>query len=480
LSSDVGASTCAQDAEYLRRLNSCNDKYFDALTFACLSLIVGGSSIGSSTVRFFGSLSPVQLLNRLILNIHKAAAFVVMFVLAWTVLDLNNHKDAVRLYFLVVNVSTAATLCAVGRYTSNRGVTALIQRNALMAIVMSTVHVVLKITPPLFMQATMSILALWQDPVFQQHVLGQAADAVPTKAAAGSEVVKNDDQQKPKPEGLRQRKGKGKKAETDDAARTNPQSPSSKSGGSGRSSASGDQTFKDSVGACTKAMQLLTEALGKDGWDLKDTKSGVEIYLRQEGSFTFSMGCGVLECPPHVAMHVMEDLKIKPKIAPNWKRSETLHEFDPEALSSAGDSEWVPYKFKVVYSEIKAPFVSGRDAVGAVAQYYNPRTGALRQVCRSVVTTKCPVNKDFVRSNIINSSHEVTPLEGRTDACKMTIVAAVDPGGSIPTWVVNKLAPQNALIVHRISKLAEVSQSSNWPPLEANKALTAAQAKAKA
>jgi hypothetical protein len=472
--SDVGASTCAHDSDYLARLNSCNDKYFDALSFVCLSLVVGGSQFGSSTVHFVGSLSPIQLLNSLIVKIHKAAAFVIMFVLAWTVLDLNAHKDLVRIYFFCVNVGTAAVLCAVRRRTSDRAVGALIQRNALMAILIAITHVLLKITPPLFMQSTMSILALWQDPVFQQHVLGKAAP----KETRVSEVTESDKQEELKPE-LRQRKsrsGKAGKADSNESANTNPQTPtdSSKRSGSG---IEGDQTYKDSVNACGEAMQLMTEALKKKGWDLKDTKSGVEIYLRQEGSFTFSMGCGILPCPPHVVMHVMQDLKIKPKIAPNWRRSEKLHEFEPEALAT--DDDWTPYSFKVVYSELKAPFVSGRDVVGAVAQYYNPRTGGMRQVCRSVTTPKMPPTA-LVRSNIINSSHEVTPVEGDPNSCHMTIVAAVDPGGSIPTWVVNKLAPQNALMVNRLSKLTEVSQSNTWPPLESNKALAAIQAKTKA
>jgi hypothetical protein len=93
-----------------------------------------------------------------------------------------------------------------------------------------------------------------------------------------------------------------------------------------------------------------------------------------------------------------------------------------------------------------------------------------------VVTPKKPAAKGLVRSTILNSSHEVTPVEGRPDACRMTIVACVDPGGSIPKMVLNKAAPMNAMMVHRISKLAEVGNRSKWPALEANTALVAAQA----
>jgi hypothetical protein len=156
-----------------------------------------------------------------------------------------------------------------------------------------------------------------------------------------------------------------------------------------------DQAVADeSARACAEAMSLMSKALKKDGWDKQSAhKSGVEIYLRQEGGFAFSMGCGVLPCPPHVAMHVMEDLEVKPKIAPNWRRSETLYTFDPAMLATDIASDWMPFKFSVVYSELKAPMVSGRDAVGAIAQYYNLHTGAMRQVCRSVSTPKSPLQK---------------------------------------------------------------------------------------
>ncbi|MFB0952533.1 MAG: DMT family transporter, partial [Rhodospirillales bacterium] len=60
------------------------------------------------------------------------------------VLDLNAHKDLVRIYFFCVNVGTAAVLCAVRRRTSDRAVGALIQRNALMAILIAITHVLVR------------------------------------------------------------------------------------------------------------------------------------------------------------------------------------------------------------------------------------------------------------------------------------------------------------------------------------------------
>ena len=112
---DVGAHTCAHtEAKYLRRLATCNDTYFDALAFISLALIAGSTQLGLSLLQFFGAVGPVQLLNTHIFKrIDKAVAFVVMFVLAWTVLDLNANKELVRYYFFCANVGTAAILCAV-------------------------------------------------------------------------------------------------------------------------------------------------------------------------------------------------------------------------------------------------------------------------------------------------------------------------------------------------------------------------------
>jgi hypothetical protein len=44
-----------------------------------------------------------------------------------------------------------------------------------------------------------------------------------------------------------------------------------------------------------------------------------------------------------------------------------------------------------------------------------------------------------------------------------------------PKMVLNKLAPQNALMVHRLSKLGEIENPRSWPTLEANQALKIAQ-----
>jgi len=106
------------------------------------------------------------------------------------------------------------------------------------------------------------------------------------------------------------------------------------------------------------------------GWEAHSTISNVEIFLKKEGDYTFSMGKGVVDCPVHVLLKALQDLSNKPQMDPNWKSTKILCDLDGSKVSGIGNR--VVRKMQVEYSDFKRIFpTTARDFCGVVIETFD-------------------------------------------------------------------------------------------------------------
>ena len=97
---------------------------------------------------------------------------------------------------------------------------------------------------------------------------------------------------------------------------------------------------------------------------------------------------------------------------------------------------------KVIYEQITMPVVQDRDYTVTVTATTDPTS---RQIQVSFVSTPeagPPVQAAYVRVTAIEGSWTLVPTRG--GGSLVTYVVASDPGGALPTWLVNRAQRQAA------------------------------------
>eukprot|EP01121_Diplochlamys_sp_Union-15-3_P011315 TRINITY_DN3264_c0_g1_i7.p1 TRINITY_DN3264_c0_g1~~TRINITY_DN3264_c0_g1_i7.p1 ORF type:complete len:158 (-),score=17.60 TRINITY_DN3264_c0_g1_i7:10-483(-) len=76
-------------------------------------------------------------------------------------------------------------------------------------------------------------------------------------------------------------------------------------------------------------------------------------------------------------------------------------------------------------------------------------------LARSVNSSACPVNKSFVRGEILVSGYFIKSVPESPTQSKVSFLMQCDPKGMLPTFLVNMDAPNAPLVLHRIRLLIE-------------------------
>jgi hypothetical protein len=164
---------------------------------------------------------------------------------------------------------------------------------------------------------------------------------------------------------------------------------------------------------------------GDENWKLKKNKKGIKVYLRH------------VKFTPMLAWRSHAELKgeISDLVAflmdiekyPEWMYPLTVSFI----LDKTGETE------AYIYNVLKAPWpASARDIVVRRQWYYYPDTGAVIVTIKGLPEYVPQRDKDkIVRGYMIMAYYEFVPTGNNT--IKITYEAVVDPGGIIPTWLVN-------------------------------------------
>lgn len=168
---------------------------------------------------------------------------------------------------------------------------------------------------------------------------------------------------------------------------------------------------------------LFSQTEKEPDWELAKEKKGIIVYTRlMKGSkFKEYKAISEIDATPSELIDILYNVEEYPE----WMyavASSKIIELDGENIF-------------YVYSEVKLPFpFDNRDQVTKSVIIRDPKS-SIQTIEVSIVPDFLPTNKGIVRMNSGRGLWQFIPLEnGQT---KTIHIFGGDPGGSIPSWVVN-------------------------------------------
>lgn len=175
----------------------------------------------------------------------------------------------------------------------------------------------------------------------------------------------------------------------------------------------------------------LNLAFGQSDWKLSTEKDGIRVYtsiVPDSKIKAVRVGC-YLNATASQLVALLMDVKT----SPDWE----YHTKSCVLLKQVSSTELY------YYSEISLPWpAENRDFVAHLIITQNPDTKVVT-VEGPTVPGFVPVKKSIVR--VVNSSGKwiITPVGA--DQLKVEYMIHVDPGGSVPAWLVNMFATEGPL-----------------------------------
>ena len=201
---------------------------------------------------------------------------------------------------------------------------------------------------------------------------------------------------------------------------------------------------------CGVSHDATPEALaGNAGWKYKDTKDGVEIFLKQvEGDpFVGTKGVGIVQASPDIT-HFTANHCLPLRMA-----------VDP-MLSEGRHIQRVDKRTDVIYSAYKLGWpIANREAL--VVMRWEPRADGSIFVFSTAVSHPCvPEPRDgYVRSSIPYCGLLFAPL-GDGTLTRLTYAVLSSPNGNIPAALVNASAPTLPLLIAGIRRVLEAPDAA--------------------
>lgn len=168
-------------------------------------------------------------------------------------------------------------------------------------------------------------------------------------------------------------------------------------------------------------------AAGLDNWQLQTNKDGIQVYVRTQPGSRFQEVKVDCEMPGTLAQLVAlySDVANYKNVIRNTRTAYVLRR--------VSETEFFYY----LESQLPA-LVSNRDLVMRLQFAYTPATHCLQIHTRSV-DDLVPVKAGIVRVPYCTGEWQVWALSATR--LKITYCFRVDPGGALPAWLVNRLAP---------------------------------------
>lgn len=162
--------------------------------------------------------------------------------------------------------------------------------------------------------------------------------------------------------------------------------------------------------------------LGQDKWELRKNTDGIRVYThcsntklkRLKADFT-------VRCTPQELAATLLDLNGYNQWVYSTKKTQLLKQISPKQV--------------LYYTEKSMPWpMSNRDAVIQLTVEEPDSAGVVTAHLNTVAGT-VPVHKDIVRIPQLRTWWRAVPQPGNTTY--ITYEAEVDPGGSVPGWILN-------------------------------------------
>jgi hypothetical protein len=159
-----------------------------------------------------------------------------------------------------------------------------------------------------------------------------------------------------------------------------------------------------------------------DGWQLKKAEAGIRIFTRAMANS--SLKAVRAEFTIKTTMQELVDYLMDVEKQKEWVYTTKYS----RVIKKTGNAEVYYYSEK----DMPGP-VSNRDAVLHQKIAINAATGVMT-LEGSAIKDMVPVKKDIVRVPYAKVTWQVTPAD---NMLLVVYEAEVDPGGSLPSWVVN-------------------------------------------
>jgi hypothetical protein len=171
---------------------------------------------------------------------------------------------------------------------------------------------------------------------------------------------------------------------------------------------------------------MTSTSFAQDNWQLKQDKEGIKVYTKNMDNSAFKAIKTVctIDATPSVLTAVLLDINNSAEWVYATKRAVLLKQPAPDEL--------------YYYSEIAVPWpVSNRDFIVRLKVTQDERTRAVTVVADNQ-PRYLPENKNIVRVPQSSSKWLIEPLPG--NQVKIEYVLQVDPGGTVPAWLINLFA----------------------------------------
>ena len=181
---------------------------------------------------------------------------------------------------------------------------------------------------------------------------------------------------------------------------------------------------------------LAQPLMGKNPWQLIKNEKGIKVYKKADpkSKLLVFKGTGVINKELVYVLAVLADVKSLHKWIETVKRVEILEKRSNTEL--------------ITYTITKAPWpLKDRDSVALGRVTFDKKNKWVHIRSRETKHRKKPVVERYVRVPYLRARWSFTPVKnGKATWAEFTVQA--DPGGIIPSWVVNwvsKNVPYNSI-----------------------------------
>mmetsp|Transcript_9735 Transcript_9735/g.13308 ORF Transcript_9735/g.13308 Transcript_9735/m.13308 type:complete len:557 (-) Transcript_9735:40-1710(-) len=209
-----------------------------------------------------------------------------------------------------------------------------------------------------------------------------------------------------------------------------------------------------------KVLNLIDQ--NDPGWELIRSDGDINVYrkfIRGGETFGSQYACvkcsGIIHASPESILTLFED---------NTRVREYNTFFD-----RGRDLETVAENTKVVWACSPPIFPFKARDFCTVVHFRKLKDGTVVVLNRATTHEEAPVSNDFVRAAIVLAANIIQPVPGNPNACKLTMITQLDPGGFAPPVIVNNVCTIGPISFMRLIESAAKRTPSHQVIMEKKK-----------